>query len=107
MIEPIDTLFTVAGIEINFGSFSLRAIPGLSYQTMYRGLDTVYESQREDVDFRITSKDYSLYKTFLTRLTEFSLTDPLESSLVFRFRILESPIPDLTGLFRFKTERIA
>ena len=62
MIEPITKALTVAGTTLTFGSFSIKGVLGFNISILYKGEQTLYETERQNFSFQTATTDVVEYQ---------------------------------------------
>ena len=92
MIEPIAETLQTCGTLLTFSQFEIYGIPGFQTQVFYKGEQSVYEVERQDFAFQVSTSD--CYENSITTDLTFYIED---ETYRYYFSIDRPPISDLTG----------
>lgn len=92
MVEPIAETLQTCGTLLTFGQFELYGIPGFQTQVLYKGESSVYEVERQEFAFQVSTQD--CYDNNVAVDMVFTIED---TTYRYYFSIDRPPIPDLTG----------
>lgn len=92
MSEPIALALQTCGTLLTFSQFEMYGIPGFETQVLYKGEVTVYEVERQNFSFQVSTLD--CYENAVAVDMEFYIED---STYAYTFKIDRPPIADLTG----------
>lgn len=94
--EPLAKMFSIAGVDATFESFTVKVVPLFDTTVLY-GEPTTYAVERTDFMFHIQTSEVKAKE--LEEDMEFSITD---GSYVYLMQI-ERIVPDLTGVSQLNT----
>lgn len=101
-IEPIATALAHAGISLTFDSFDILGIPGFNTSILYKGEVSLYEVERQNFNFQISTVD--AIENLVTIDSEFTIED---SGYLYRFKLDRPPTNDLTGWSKLNVNLIS
>jgi hypothetical protein len=92
MVEPIAETLELCGTKLYFDNFEIYGIPGFQTQVLYKGESTLYEVERQEFAFQVSTLD--CYENSLIVDMTFYIED---TTYRYTFSLDRPPIPDLTG----------
>ena len=95
MSEPIEIALQTCGQLLTFDQCEIYGIPGFSTQVLYKGEVTVYEVERQNFVFEVSTLD--CYENDITTDMTFTMED---STYSYTFQVDRPPVADLTGWSR-------
>lgn len=102
--EPLDQLFEIAGDTLWFQdiTYPIQGIPATEYKVLYKGMDTVYEIEKQTVLFRVASD------VVLTEIIAEGMKFYIDKQkLKYWFIVDDTPIPDITGISKLRVSLVA
>lgn len=91
MVEPIQQVLEIAGLDLTFPDFTISGLPGFEFNTLFKGETTVYEVTKPDFSFQVATED--TINTLFDGL-QFTMTDEI---YLYTFKISKPAFHDLTG----------
>ena len=92
MIEPITVALETCGTLLTFDQFEVYGIPGFQTQVFYKGEATLYEVDRQEYAFELSTAD--CFENEIKQDMVFYMEDETYS---YKFIIDRPPVADLTG----------
>jgi hypothetical protein len=100
--EDIDQYLEELGDVLTFSGYTLYGFPGVEVSFLTRGEDAVYGTEVQEFSFQTSTK--ACKDNSVAVGNTFTYTDGLYT---YTFKVLESPISDLTGWSRLKTSFVS
>lgn len=87
----IQKVLKTAGVDLTFTTFDIKGIPGFDLQVLYKGEESLYEVERQNISFHVHILD--LAENSVTNDMQFSCED---DTYRYTFNV-EGVEPDFTG----------
>lgn len=92
MVEPITEALEICGTLLTFSQFEIYGIPGFQTQVLYKGESSIYEVERQEFAFQVSTADCS--ENSITVDLTFYIED---DTYRYYFSIDRPPVSDLSG----------
>jgi hypothetical protein len=89
--ELIQLVLDAAGETLTFSGFTIKGIPGFELQILYKGEESLYEVERQNISFHTSVHDLAVNS--VTDADEFTCSD---RTYLYTF-VVEGIEPDFTG----------
>lgn len=99
--EPIEKCLAISGVGMDFGIFQILGIPGFNISVLYKGEQSLYEIERQNFSFQISTEDAVKYQ--ITGEEIFTMNISVRE---YRFKV-ERSIEDLTGWTKLSTSYLS
>jgi hypothetical protein len=100
-VEPIMKGLNIAGVDIFFENFNIKCFPGFNISVLYKNEVSVYEVEKQNFTFQVSTEDYSRYN--IKQDIEFYLSD---SFYKHKFKLDRAGEHDLTGFTKLHANHI-
>ena len=87
----IQKVLSISGIDLTFSSFDFKGIPGFDLQVLYKGEESPYEVERQNITFQVAISD--LAENGVEPGMQFTCED---TTYLYTFNV-EGVEPDFTG----------
>ena len=91
-MEDIDFVLDTVGVNLDFDAGIIKGIPGFSTTILYKGEVSLYEVERQNFTFKVSTLVCLNFEIGIDLI--FTMSD---TSYTYTFQVDRTPVQDLTG----------